>query len=109
MLIEDKDRNDNEVVRKLIAEAEKYSLAEHGNERLECYLLLSNMTSLWLLQTTGIPDDLYQKVDVFATTQEDFMAKSIFVKLPHINYQKFVYFFVLKYFDNFGLCFFVTI
>lgn len=30
MLIEDKDRNDNEVVRKLIAEAEKYSLAEHG-------------------------------------------------------------------------------
>lgn len=85
MLIEDKDRNDNEVVRKLIAEAEKYSLAEHGNERLECYLLLSNMTSLWLLQTTGIPDDLYQKVDVFATTQEDFMAKSIFVKLPHIK------------------------
>ena len=48
MLIEDKDRNDNEVVRKLIAEAEKYSLAEHGNERLECYLLLSNMTSLWV-------------------------------------------------------------
>lgn len=45
MLIEDKDRNDNEVIRKLIAEAENYSLAEHGDERLECYLMLSNMTS----------------------------------------------------------------
>ena len=85
MLIADKDRNDNEVVRKLVNEAEKYSLEEHKNERLECYLMLSNMTSLWLLQTTGIPDELYQKVDVFATTQEDFIAKSIFVKLPHIK------------------------
>ena len=85
MLIADKDRNDNEVVRKLVNEAEKYSLEEHKNERLECYLMLSNMTSLWLLQTTGISDELYQKVDVFATTQEDFIAKSIFVKLPHIK------------------------
>lgn len=29
MLIADKDRNDNEVVRKLVNEAEKYSLEEH--------------------------------------------------------------------------------
>lgn len=85
MLIADKDKNDNEVVRKLVNEAEKYSLEEHKNERLECYLMLSNMTSLWLMQTTGISSDLYQKVDVFATTPEDFMAKSIFVKLPNIQ------------------------
>lgn len=85
MLIADKDRNDNEVVRKLVIEAEKYSLEEHKNERLECYLMLSNMTSLWLMQTTGISSDLYHKVDVFATTPEDFMAKSIFVKLPNIQ------------------------
>lgn len=85
MLIADKDRNDNEVVRKLVNEAEKYSLEEHKNERLECYLMLSNMTSLWLMQTTGISSDLYHKVDVFATTPEDFMAKSIFVKLPNIQ------------------------
>ena len=68
MLIADKDRNDNEVVRKLVYEAEKYSLEEHKNQRLECYLMLNNMTSLWLLQTTGITSDLYHKVDVFATT-----------------------------------------
>ena len=85
MLIADKDRNDNEVVRKLVNEAEKYSLEEHKNKRLECYLMLSNMTSLWLMQTTGISSDLYHKVDVFATTPEDFMAKSIFVKLPNIQ------------------------
>ena len=36
MLIADKDRNDNEVVRKLVNEAEKYSLEEHKNERHEC-------------------------------------------------------------------------
>ena len=85
MLIADKDKNDNEVVRKLVNGAEKYSLEEHKNERLECYLMLSNMTSLWLMQTTGISSDLYHKVDVFATTPEDFMAKSIFVKLPNIQ------------------------
>lgn len=85
MLIADKDKNDNEVVRKLVNEAEKYSLEEHKNERLECYLMLSNMTSLWLMQITGISSDLYHKVDVFATTPEDFMAKSIFVKLPNIQ------------------------
>ena len=31
-----------------------------------------------------------------------------YVSLHYINYQKFAYFFVLKNFDNFGLCFFVT-
>mgnify|MGYP003516820892 CR=1 FL=1 len=36
----------------------------------------------------------------------DFFTKD--VSLHYINYQKFAYFFVLKNFDNFGLCFFVT-
>lgn len=85
MLIAVKDRNDNEAVRRLVAEAEKFFQEENGNERLECYLILGSMTSLWLMQTVGIPGDLYRKVDVFATTQEDFMAKSIFVKLPNVQ------------------------
>lgn len=85
MLIVSKNRNDNEVIRLLKEEAEKYSLAENEGKRLECYLMLSSLTSLWLMQTTGIPEDIQQKVDVFATTQEDLMAKSIFVKLPNVE------------------------
>lgn len=85
MLIVSKDKNDNEVIRFLKENATKYSLAENDGKRLVCYLMLESLTSLWLMQTTGIPEDIQRKADVFATTKEDLMAKSIFVKLPNVE------------------------
>lgn len=75
----------SEKLKELLAEASEYSLSENGGKRLERYLMLDNLTSLWLMQTVGIPDELQRKVDVFATTQEDLMAKMILVKLPHVD------------------------
>lgn len=72
-------------ISKLMAEVSNYDLDAHGGKRLESYLMLDNLTSLWLMQTVGIPDELYRKVDLLATTQEDLMAKMIFVKLPQVD------------------------
>ncbi|MBO4906954.1 MAG: hypothetical protein J5486_07980 [Bacteroidaceae bacterium] len=74
--------DDNAAIRRLRSEAEAYDLQAHDNQRLECLLLLQEQTTLWLLQTVGLPDDLYNKVDLTATTAVDLMAKTIFVKLP---------------------------
>ena len=74
--------DDNAAIRRLQTEAEAYDPASHNNKRIKCLLLLREQTTLWLLQTVGIPEDLYRKADVLATTAEDLMAKTIFVKLP---------------------------
>ena len=76
------ENNDNAAIRRLKEEAEKY---DGGNgKRLECYLVLNDLTSLWLLQTAGLPKEIENKVDVFATTKEDLLAKTLFVKLPNL-------------------------
>lgn len=85
MLIASKEGNDNEAVRLLREAAEKITVSANEDKRAECCLMLSNMTSLWLMLTTGVPADLYHKLDIFVTTPADFMAKSIFVKLPNIQ------------------------
>lgn len=46
------ERNDNFAIRRLKSEIEKYD-GSNGN-RLECYLVLNDQTSLWLLQTVGL-------------------------------------------------------
>lgn len=74
--------NDNEALRTLKAEADKYSPEQNEGRRLECWLLLGSPTSLWLLQTGGLADDVQKKVDVFAVTADDLMAKSLFARLP---------------------------
>lgn len=76
------ESNDNLAVRRLHEEAEKYDLSANNGKRLECYLVLNDLTSLWLLQTVGVPKEIEAKVDVFATTTEDLLAKSLLVKLP---------------------------
>lgn len=79
------ENDDHAVIRRLEKEAEAYDLTTNKGRRLECYLVLSDMTSLWLLQTVGLPKQIEEKVDVFATTVEDLLAKTVFVKLPNIS------------------------
>ena len=74
--------DDNAAIRRLKEEAKKYD--DSGGARLECYMVLNDPTSLWLLQTVGLPKEIEEKVDVFATTMEDLLAKSVFVKLPNL-------------------------
>ena len=76
------ESNDNAAIRRLKEEAEKYD--DCNGKRLECYLVLNDLTSLWLLQTVGLPKKIENKVDVFATTKEDLLAKTLFVKLPNL-------------------------
>lgn len=74
--------DDNSAIRRLRHEADNYDLEANGGRRMECYLILHEQTSLWLMQTVGLPPEIHQKVDVFATTIEDLTAKAIFVRLP---------------------------
>ena len=76
------ENDDNAAISRLKTEAEKYHY--QGEKRLECYLILNSQTSLWLLQTVGLPKEIEDKVDVFATTMEDLLAKTVFVKLPNL-------------------------
>ena len=72
--------NDNDIVKRLIEIAHNYDLAAHDSRRLECYLVFNDSTSLWLLQTIGLTKEIVEKVDVFATTMEDLLAKAVFLK-----------------------------
>ena len=77
------EKDDNAAIKRLKEEAKKYD--DSGGNRLECYMVLNDPTSLWLLQTVGLPKDIEDKADVFATTMEDLLAKTIFVKLPNLQ------------------------
>ncbi len=79
------EKDDNAALRRLEMEANVYDLNAHKGNRLECYLVLKEQTSLWLLQTVGISNNLLKKVDLFVTTLEDLMAKTVFVKLPNLS------------------------
>lgn len=79
------ENDDNAVVRRFQKEVEQYDVSLNKGKRLECYLLFKDLTSLWLLQTAGIPESIREKADVFASTIEDLLAKMIFVKLPNIS------------------------
>lgn len=76
------ERNDNFAIRRLKSELEKYD--DSSGKRMECYLILNDQTSLWLLQTVGLPKEFEEKADVFATTMEDLLAKTVFVRLPNL-------------------------
>ncbi len=78
------EADDNAIISRLRATADNYDLAAHQGQRLECYIVFSNDTSLWLLQTVGLPQNIQDKVDVVATTPADLLAKTLFVKLPQM-------------------------
>lgn len=78
------EEDDNTAIRRIQEECSKYDSDSNDGKRIECYLILNNLTSLWLLQTVGLPKEIEEKVDVFATTMEDLLAKTIFVKLPNL-------------------------
>lgn len=80
------ERNDNLAIRRLQEEAARYDLSANKERRLECYLILNDSTSLWLLQTIGLTKEIEDKVDVFATTMADLLAKTVFVRLPNSPY-----------------------
>lgn len=75
------ENDDHAAILRLTEEANHFDSV--GGNRLECFLILRDPTSLWLLQTEGLPEEVYNKVDVFATTMEDLLAKTLFVKLPN--------------------------
>ena len=77
------EKDDNTAIKRLKKEAGKYD--DSSGKRLECYLILNDQTSLWLLQTVGLPKEIENKVDVFATTIEDLLAKTVLIKLPNIQ------------------------
>lgn len=74
--------DDNAAILRLMEEAKKYD--DGVGNRLECFIVLNAPTSLWLMQTIGLPKDIENKMDVFATTMEDLLAKTLFIKLPGI-------------------------
>ena len=76
------EEDDNAVIGRMNAEVEGYDPSLYGGRRLECWLLLDDATSLWLLQTVGVPDEVRKKADVLATTAADLMAKTLLVRLP---------------------------
>ena len=76
--------NDNAIVKRLREIASNYDMVSHNSRRLECYFVFNESTSLWLLQTVGLPKEIVDKVDVFATTLEDLLAKAVFLKLPNV-------------------------
>ena len=79
------EENDDAVIGRLCVMAEDYDLQGNGGRRLECCLVLEEMSSLWLLWTRGIPDRLSHKADIMATTPDDLLAKSLLVRLPGID------------------------
>lgn len=76
------EKDDNAVVGRLVALTDGYDPLQHGGRRMECWLLLDEASSLWLLQTVGVPEEVRRKADVFATTAADLMAKWLLVRLP---------------------------
>lgn len=74
--------NDNAVIERMCTTVDAYDPQMNGGRRLECYLLLADMPSLWLLWTRGIPDRLSRKADIMATTPDDLLAKTVLVRLP---------------------------
>ena len=77
--------DDNAVIERLCSVIEDYDMQANENRRLECYVLLAELSSLWLLRQGNIPDRLSYKADITATTPDDLLAKSLLVKLPGIN------------------------
>lgn len=71
------EADDNAVMARLEAELECYDPKAHGGRRLDCWLLLAETTSLWLLQTRGLADRLSQRGDIMATTMDDLLAKCL--------------------------------
>lgn len=77
--------NDNAIIRRLEELAKHYDDAAYEGRRVECYVVFDDSTSLWLLQTVGLPKEIEQKIDVFASTKEDLIAKAVFLKLPTLT------------------------
>lgn len=78
------EEDDNAAIARLREQARQYAPCANDGKRLEVYLILCEATALWQLQTHGIPQELQECVDLVATTINDLVAKSIFVKLPGI-------------------------
>lgn len=77
--------DDSAAVRRLLQVASEYDIGAHGGKRLECFLILENQISLWIMQTAGVPEDVHRKVDVLAVTVADLTAKTLFVQLPAVQ------------------------
>lgn len=79
------EKDDNAAIAQLREQARQYDPSTHDGKRLEIYLILQESTALWQLQTQGIPRELQERIDLVATTVNDLIAKSIFIKLPGVS------------------------
>lgn len=48
------------------------------------HLMLQSQTTLWMLQTMDLPDDVNEKFEVYPFTIEDVWAKNVLVQMPGI-------------------------
>lgn len=79
------EQDDDAAIRRMLREAKAYDAAVAGDRRLDVEMLMQSATALWLLQTSGVPEDINAKADILATTKADILAKNILVKLPGAN------------------------
>ena len=57
--------------------AKLYDAKSHGGKRLEVQLLLRNQTTLWMIQSVDLRDELNESLDVYPFTMEDQWAKTV--------------------------------
>jgi len=78
------DEDDNGTIELLKRLAKRVEKKKDG-ERPIVHLLLQSPTSLWMLQTMDLPDEVKDAFDVYPFTMEDVWAKNILVHLPGIS------------------------
>ncbi len=76
------EEDDSAVLRRLDKEAEEYDIELNGGRRLECWIVVAEAVTLWMIQTVGVPEKVREKMDVLAVTVEDWISKTVLVRLP---------------------------
>ncbi len=76
------EADDESLLRRLEEVVRSNDFPTGEGERMECWLIPGEAETLRMLQTEGLPEEIGSKVDVFATTMEDLVAKTVFVRLP---------------------------
>ena len=76
------ESDDNAVIKRLLIIASEYDISANEGKKLECFVIFEYQFSLWLFQTAGTMEIVFQNIDVFVTTIPDLMAKTLFVQLP---------------------------
>lgn len=74
---------DNRAMETLRTIAMEYN--PEGGRRPVVHLMLQSQTTLWMLQTMDLPEEINEKFEVYPFTLEDVWAKNVLVQLPGIR------------------------